>query len=334
MEAFQYAANALAPLILEIALGCFLRKIGLLGENFFRQCRQLVFFVVVPVSTFCCIYDTQSVHDIHWGLSAYVFLAVLALFALGFCISLAFRDRRKRGVIIQATYRSNYNIIATPLSQALGGQAGLMAAAVLSMTTIPQFNILAVIGLTCFQTEKGGRSFRQHLLDIVKNPMIVACAAGIACLLLRWALPKNSLGAPVFSLSGTLPFLYSALSAVGKMSTPLALITLGGLFDFRCLRGHTGELVFGTILRTVVSPLIGVGGAVLAERAGLLTVSAAEYACLIAVFGSPMATISGIMAAQMGGDDVLADQLVVSTTITSAFTIFATVCLLRFAGLL
>lgn len=335
MEVFRYAADAITPLILEICLGYCLRRFGMLSEQFFHQCRKLVFYIVVPISTFCCIYDTQSGTVLNWKLTVFAFAAVMVLFGLGTLISLGFSDRRKRGVIIQATYRSNYNIIAVPLSQALGGAEGLRTAAFLSVTTIPEFNILAVISMTIFVHGHQGKGSGKHLvLDILKNPMIVACLLGVLCLLLRGVLPQNAAGLPVVSLSGTLPFVYSALSAIGKMSTPLALITLGGLFDFRCLRGHSKELVLGTMLRTVLSPLLALGSAVALAALGVLEIQPAEYACLIAIFASPMATITGIMAAQMGNDDVFADQLVVSTTVVSAFTIFAIVCILRAAGLL
>ncbi len=335
MDVLQYALNAILPLVLQIAAGYGLRRIGLLDEHFFRQCRKLVFYIVVPFSTFCCIYEVGSLSSIHWGMTLYCFAAVLVLFGVGVLVALWMPDRRKRGVMVQCSYRSNYNIIAVPLAQALGGQAGLTAVAILSVTTIPQFNVLAVIALSMFLRQSGKKQRIVSLLvDIIKNPMVIACLAGLICLLLRQFVPRRADGTLLFSLSGTLPFVYSAVHGIGKMSTPLALITLGGLFEGRKLSGNGRDLVLGTVLRTVIAPLIGLGGACWLVSQGFLELNTGEFACLIAVFASPLATVSGVMAAQMHNDDVLADQLVLTTTVVSAFTVFATACILRAAGLI
>ena len=55
---------------------------------------------------------------------------------------------------------------------------------------------------------------------------------------------------------------------------------------------------------------------------------------MVSVFASPLATVTGVMAAQMGSDDVYGDQLVVLTTLIGAFTLFITVCVMRANGFL
>lgn len=334
MDILQYALNAILPLVLQIAVGYGLRRCGLLDEHFFRQCRKLVFYIVVPFSTFCCIYEVNSLSSIRWDMTIYCFITVLLLFGMGVLIALCIPDRTKRGVMVQCAYRSNYNIIAVPLAQALGGQAGMTAVAILSVTTIPQFNILAVIALSMFLKQRRSKQrVFDLLLDIIKNPMVIACLAGLACLLLRQYVPRQSDGSLMFSLSDSLPFVYNAIHGIGKMSTPLALITLGGLFEFKKLSNNRVLLAVGTVLRTIMGPLIGLGGASWLVRHGLMEFSTGEFACMIAVFASPLATITGVMAAQMHNDDVLADQLVLTTTVISAFTVFAAACILRAAGL-
>jgi predicted permease len=54
---------------------------------------------------------------------------------------------------------------------------------------------------------------------------------------------------------------------------------------------------------------------------------------LLALFGSPVAVSSAIMATQMKNDEELAGQLVVWTTITSSFTIFAIITILKSIGI-
>ena len=58
------------------------------------------------------------------------------------------------------------------------------------------------------------------------------------------------------------------------------------------------------------------------------------YPGLIALFGSPVAVSSAIMASQMEGDEQLATQLVVWSSVCSIATIFLTACILMATGLL
>lgn len=59
-----------------------------------------------------------------------------------------------------------------------------------------------------------------------------------------------------------------------------------------------------------------------------------EFPALVAMFGSPVAVSSAIMAGSMGNDEQLAAQLVVWTSLLSIVTIFVTVCLLMWMGLI
>ena len=58
------------------------------------------------------------------------------------------------------------------------------------------------------------------------------------------------------------------------------------------------------------------------------------FPALIALFGTPVAVSSAPMSAEMNNDGELAGQLVVWTTLASAFTLFAIVLVCKSAGLL
>ena len=59
-----------------------------------------------------------------------------------------------------------------------------------------------------------------------------------------------------------------------------------------------------------------------------------EFPALVALFGSPVAVSSAVMAGSMGADEQLATQLVVWTSLFSIVTIFSEVCILMSMGLL
>ena len=109
---------------------------------------------------------------------------------------------------------------------------------------------------------------------------------------------------------------------------------LGGQFRFDVVGGMKKEIILGTSLRVLIAPTIGLGVAVLLHRMGILSLQAGDYAAMVALFGSPVAVSSAVMAGEMGNDDQLASQYVVWTSIFSMLTIFLTVALLRGVGLL
>ena len=200
--------------------------------------------------------------------------------------------------------------------------------------TVPVFNVLAVIALSAFQRENGRTvSGRKLLLDVVKNPLIDGVALGVAALLIRqWQVAQ--FGSVAFSLQRDLPWLYSAAKDLKSIASPLALLLLGGQFRFSAVKELWKEVAAGTVCRTVMAPLLGVGGAVLLGSWGVLQCGPAEYPALIALFGSPVAVSSAIMAREMHNDEQLATQLVVWTSIASIVTVFLTVCLMMSLGLL
>ena len=119
------------------------------------------------------------------------------------------------------------------------------------------------------------------------------------------------------------------------MASPLALLVMGGQFEFSAVKGLKKEIIVGTLSRVVFAPALGISVAILLSRStDLLTCGVNEFPALIALFGSPVAVSSAVMAGSMGNDEQLATQLVVWTSIASILTIFLQVCILMGAGLL
>ena len=81
-------------------------------------------------------------------------------------------------------------------------------------------------------------------------------------------------------------------------------------------------------MRTVIVPAIGVGIAYLFFR---YTFGGAHFAAFIAVFATPVSISSVPMTQEMDGDVTLAGQLVVWTTLASAFSVFFISFLLKLA---
>lgn len=331
------AVNAILPVLLLILLGYVLKKKSFISEDFVKMGNKLVFKAFLPCMLFINVYDIQSFAVIPWDIVIYCVLIVVPIFFLGLLLAmLTTPDAKKRGVLWQCAFRSNFAIIGLSLAGALGGDEALGVAAVISAFAIPTFNILAVISLTVFVERTGDwkRSIKNVLLNVVKNPLIIGVVSGLVCLGIR-TLQVELFGEAVFTLKNHTKFLYTAISNLKSIASPLALVVMGGQFEFSAVKGLKKEIAVGTLSRIVLAPLLGIGCAVLLSRyTNLLNCGTNEFPALIALFGSPVAVSSAVMAGSMGNDEQLATQLVVWTSIGSIVTIFLEVCILMGAGLL
>ena len=334
-DIFMYAINAVMPIIMLIVLGYILKQIGFLDANFVKRGNKLVFRVGLPALLFYTIYNVEDLGAFNWSTVWFSIGTVLLIFVLGLIVVRLFiKDRKRKGVVLQCIFRSNYAIIGIPLAEALGGPEGIALVAVLSAFVVPLFNVLAVIALSLFTSEGGKIDIKSVLKKIVTNPLILGTVAGLLALLIRSFIPLGPDGQPVFLISRDLKFIYKAIENINKMATPLALIVLGGQFVFSAAGKMLKEIIIGVSWRTLLSPAVGIGLALLLTHLGVVNFGPAEFTVFVALFGTPVAVSSAVMAGEMGCDDQLAGQYVVWTSVCSMFTIFAIVFVLRLTNLL
>ncbi len=336
METLLFAINAIMPIILLILLGYFLKRRNFLDEQWFKKGNKMIFRVCLPAMLFINVYNIESFTKINWTAVWYSEAVIVALFLLGIpLVKWLVPDDKQKGVVVQCIFRSNFGIIGLPLAEALGGAEGVGIAAVLSAFSIPTFNILATIAMTMFLKDSGGKvDVKGMLKKIVTNPLNIGVATGLAVLAIRLLIPVNADNLPVFSLKDSLPLLYTAVNNVAKICSPLALIILGGLFEFSAVKGIKKPIIIGTTARIFVAPLLGLGAVILLSKYTDFQMDMAAYPALLALFGSPMAVSSAVMAQEMDNDGVLAGQLVVWTSFFSIATLFLFIFTLRTLGYL
>ena len=334
-QVFLTAANAVLPIVLLILLGYCLKRIGFFSEEFLTVGNKLVFKICLPITLFMSVYSIESLQDVGWDVGVYCMIITFIIFAMGVVTAIrTTREINRRGVILQCVFRSNFAIIGLPLAASVGGSQAEAVAAVVTAFLVPTFNVLAVISLSIFDDKQKNRHIGGVLVNILKNPLILGIAAAFVCQLIRQA-QVSMLGRTVFTIKDHLPFLYTVLSQLKSCTTPLALMVLGGQFVFSAAKGMMKEIVVGTLWRVVLTPLIGVGAAVVLSRyTDLISFGPNEYPVLVGLFGSPVAVSSAIMAKQMGADDQLATQYVVWTSICSVVTVFLLVSGMIAMGLL
>lgn len=326
MSDLLFTVNAMAPIVTMVLIGYILKKIGLIDASLAKSLNKIVFKFFLPMMLFLNVYKIKSIGDIDPGYIIFVIIAVLILFALALAvIPFITKDPRRKGVIAQAAFRSNYALIGIPLAKSIYGSDGVMIASLLSAITIPLFNILAVVCLSIYSDEKKKTNVKKILLDIIKNPLVDAIAIGCLFLVIRAIFEEVGIS---FRLSDV-DWLYSGVfEDISAVATPLALVALGAEFEFSAVKEMKKEIICGTIFKCIIAPVLA-----LAAALSIGKFSGAHYAVFVSTFGTSIAISTVPMAQQMGSDHRLAGQLVVWTTITSAFTLFAFIFILRKMGM-
>jgi len=325
MDSFLFALGAVMPIVLMVSLGFCLKAIGVLPKEIIKPLNKIVFRVFLPILLFLNIYKISDFGDLSFGYIIYMTVAIILIFLISFPLSaILTKDRRRRAVLIQSSFRSNCALIGLPLSVSLVGDAGAAAVSLLSAVSIPLFNILAVIALTVYDPSGRKPTVGKVLLGIVKNPLIIGVALGLVALGARQAFVALDID---FRLSDITP-LYSVINDLSKCATPIALLALGAQFEFSSVKNMKMEIISGTLMRTLIFPLICIGVALFL----IPGLESAHYAAYVGVFATPLAVSTVPMAQEMGSDEELAGQLVIWTTIASAFGIFLFTFLMKLLG--
>lgn len=331
LDIFIFSFNSIMPIVLMVLLGYIIKKSGFGSQEFYKTANSMVFKVFLPVMLFYNVYEIKSLGDINLRLILYFCFAIFAITAIGFiCAVLITKDKTKIPVITQCSFRSNHAIIGLPLAESIGGQPAVAFASIISAVAIPLYNVLAVVILSYYGTKNSKGKLKATVINTVKNPLIIGCFIGIIVLIIRQFIPVDQSGNLVFSLENNLPFIMKTISGLSKVTSPFALVVLGARFDFSSVKSLFKEISLSVVLRLIVAPIIGLGGVyLLSKYTGFVSVASTDYPGLIALFGSPVAVSSAVMVSEIGGDDQLATQLVVWTSLLSVFSVFIIVFVLK-----
>lgn len=186
-----------------------------------------------------------------------------------------------------------------------------MTAALMAVIT-PVVNACSAV---IFETYRGEKTdLRRLLRKILVNPMVLSSLLGIAFSLLRIPIP---------TLLKT-----GVLKKLSAMSMPLALIALGATFDFFDLRTYARPLLAVSVCKLAVVPALELSGA------ALLGIRGADLLAVAIFFGAPAAVNTYSTTAAMGGNETLAGQIVILTSVILLLTMFLWFCLLGGLGLI
>lgn len=300
MNSFFVCLNAIVPIFLVMAAGYASKCAGFIKEEHVPWMNKVLFKAFIPTMCFYNIYSSDLSQGIRPFYVAFMVIAILVEYALCLAYGMVFvHDDRRKGVVVQGLYRSNFLFVGIPLAASLLGEGSMGVVAISSAIVAPMFNILAVVTLEAYNGKKPNA--KKLLLEILKNPLIIGCALGVLTLALEIHLPAA---------------VESAVSDIGKATSPMLLFLLGAFFRFSGAKDHKKELIAVCVGRLIIIPAIGL------TAAALLGFRGVEYVTLLVIFASSSAIASFTMAQQMGGDADLAGDIVVMTSALCSFTLF------------
>ena len=304
--------NIVLPLLLAMVAGYIARGMNMVSEKTVTQMNNLVFRIFLPLMLMNNIRGAKF-GELD-GLSAliYAMVSLLALFVVLMVLVPRFeKENSRRGVIVQALFRSNYAIFGLAVLASMYPGEVLTIPSLMTPATVPLYNVLAVV---CLEAFRGGKvSMKELVGKIVRNPLIIACVCGIALLAVGNPVPK---------------FLDDTFKNLGGLATTLALFVLGASFRLETVRGNGRLLTVVTTLKLVIIPLIVLLPAI---AMGYRTQALAS---LMIALGGPVAVSSFTMAQQMDADADLAGQLVITTTLFSVLSLFVFIFVFKMLGLL
>ena len=315
MSNFIFAVNKVVPIFILIALGFLIRAKNWLDPQFPKILNRLCFQWMLPCMMFRTGYtanirETFSLPLVAAALGSYFVILVLLLLIIPRVVP----SRQDAGAVIQGAFRPNIAMFGIPLAVSLFGDAGGAAMAVIVALLVPILNTISVLLIAHFSAGRDQKPSPMKLVrDIATNRLIIGTVAGV-----------------LFSFFGlSLPALaYTPISDLAGAAVPIAMLSLGGDFNFGTALGHLRYSALASALRLAVIP-----AAVMAGMAAL-GFRGVELGALFIANAAPAAATGYVIASNMNCSGELSGEIVVMTTLFSAFTVVAGITILLNLGLI
>ena len=303
--------TSILPICFIVALGTVLTAKQFLPTSFFMQLNRLGFYVLLPalIAHKIATADAGSIiPGLRIGLLLCACSLIITVMALAWTKLTKLPEPAGRS-LMQAAMRGNLAYSGLPIILfTFGANSEISSLAVLCLIpAIPFYNILAVIILTPPEGTSLIKRLEKTTLGIIRNPLIIACIAGLTIMLLKLDVP-----APMLRATKTL----------GQAALPCALLSLGAGLSFNTIRAQLKPAIAASTLKLILMPLVGYL---------LLQLRPSHDSAILLTsmiyLASPTAVTSYVMAEQMGADKELAAASVTLSTI-AAMPVIAIILLL------
>jgi len=286
----------ISPVFLVILLGFVSRRMGFLPDIFISSANRLVYFVAIPILVYDEISRGSFSQSFDLSQIGGTCLAVGTVGAASYLLARILRiSEGGAATFVQISFHGNLGYVGLAVVFYALGPEGRGAASVLAGFLILFQNVMA-IGMYTFLASGEKKMDKRVIGKFLGNPIILATLLGLIS-------SAAGIRAPLF--------LERSFGIVGDMALPLALLIIGG--SLKTAPAKRLQLVaFSTIFKLLLLPLTGF----LLFRAMGVGLTQAETAVIL--LASPSATVTYVMASEMGGK---ADLAAAAVTISTVFSI-------------
>ncbi|MCD7981667.1 MAG: AEC family transporter [Clostridiales bacterium] len=314
MSNFLFSVNVTIPIFLVMVVGYFLRRIGILNDNFVTVANKFNFTVTLPVLLYKDLASVDILEVFDWKYVLFCALATSAGFWGSWAIAkLTLKDRSLRGAFTQAAFRSSAAVMGLAFIQNIYGESAMGSLMIIG--AVPLYNIYSVIVLTFEgdypEGERDTGRIKKAGINILKNPIIIAIVIGMIVALLGNPMPE---------------LVNSTVENIAKMATPLALIGLGAGFEGRKALKKIKPTLGASFIKLIAQ------AAIFIPIAAHLGFTGEKMVALAVMLAGPATPSCYIMAKNMHNDGVLTASIVVATTLLASVTLTAWIFILRTVG--
>jgi len=303
MHIMTQTAAAIVPAFLLIGAGWLFRQINLISENLVTGLNRLLFVVVLPIMLFQKI-GSQPLRETFSGaliLGAYISFGLMWLISFAAVKLNGKISPARQGVIIQGASRPNTIVVGLAVLAEAWGDKVFAPGGMLLGALVPFMNFLAVFALLLpHRNNSGSKGLSRLFLAVATNPLIIGAILGVA---------RSASGIRIPGMFD------SAFKMLSDMAIPAALLGAGGSLRMDKVRGDFRASMATSALKLLVMPAIA-----WAVLAGMFHLSGMYLGIGVMFASAPVATVSYIMAEQMGGDADLAASILVITHLLAIFT--------------
>lgn len=291
--------SALAPTFLLIALGYCVRAARIASAEAMGQVNRFGYFVLYPAFLFNLVSQASFASADSGPFAFGILLGVACLILAALVLRVVFPgDGPGFTSLFQGSVRWN-GFVVLAAAPSLFGQAGLDLIGLAFGPLVLTLNVICVIVLSRWGAAPAA-SWRAVLDQIIANPLILACAAGL-----------------VANFSGVreLGPVTDALALLGPAAMPIALVCVGAGLDFGALRAARSKLAAAALFKLAFAPII------LWSAVSLCGASPLAAAVAAGLGATPTAAAAYTLAREMGGDAPLMAAIITATTALSFITL-------------
>jgi malonate transporter and related proteins len=292
---------ALLPVFLLIVLGFVLKRSLMRLETQWHGLERLTYCVLFPALLIQTLVkaDLSSVPVAGVGGALLLSALVMSLLCLGLrplLSRLAIDGPAFSSIFQGATRWQTY--VALAVSGNLYGEIGLALASVAMVAIIPLVNVFSVAVLAHYASPEK-QSVRAIAMTVVRNPLIWACAIGLAINVTHIPLPS---------------IWHEVADALGRSSLGIGLLVTGAGLHLEGMFRPSLAASVAVFLKLMLMPVLAIA---LALWFGL---SGSNLAIVAACSAVPASSSAYVLARQMGGDAPLLAQIITLQTILAAVT--------------